>query len=85
MTPNQQFAHEVADILAQKLGASLGRKSGPRLLNVEGAAEYISRSIKAMRQLISKGIVPIVRMDGRIFIDVRDLDKIIDESKVWAA
>ncbi len=38
-----------------------------------------------MRQLISKGIVPIVRMDGRIFIDVRDLDKIIDESKVWAA
>lgn len=54
-----------------------------RLLTVDEAAFYIGRTANAMRHLIAEGVIPIVRIGRkRIFIDIRDLDKIIEESKL---
>lgn len=53
-----------------------------RLLTVDEAAFYIGRSPYAMRHLISKGLIAVVRIGSRIHIDRADLDELIDNSKV---
>lgn len=53
--------------------------TGRRLLTVKEAAEYLGRTEAAVRQLIHKRIIPVVRFDRAIRIDVRDLDRLIQE------
>ena len=55
------------------------QSAGPRLLKVKQAAEYLGRTESSLRQLIFKKILPVIRFDRAIRIDVRDLDKLIDE------
>ena len=57
-------------------------KTPKRLMNVAEGAVYMGRTETAIRQLIYKKFLPVVRIDGRVQIDVRDLDKLIEESKV---
>ena len=52
-----------------------------RLLTVQQAAEYLGRTEAAVRQLIHKRIVPVVRFDRNVRIDVRDLDRLIEENR----
>ncbi len=53
----------------------------PRLLSVKEAAAYIGRSPTAVRELIWKGDLPIVRPDRRIHLDRNDLDAWINQHK----
>lgn len=53
-----------------------------RLLNIDEAAAYIGRTPGALRQLIYRGGLPVVKLDRRVQIDREDLDKLIDGSKV---
>jgi hypothetical protein len=55
---------------------------GRRLLCVKDAAIYLGRTEWALRELIWKGRVPVVRIDRRIQLDVKDLDALIESSKV---
>lgn len=73
----------IAVRLADRVAGKLGQKSGimPRLLSVEQAAEYLNRSPAAVRHLIATGKLKCVRMDGRVFLDVQDLDQAIDDAK----
>jgi len=57
----------------------------PRLLTVEQAAVYMGRSEEAMQHMVANGKVPTVRMDRRVFVDVRDLEALIEDSKNGAA
>ena len=52
-----------------------------RLLTVEEASVYIGRSVCALRELYWAGKIPIVKSDRRIFLDVYDLDKWIEQNK----
>jgi len=52
-----------------------------RLLTVKETSVYLGRSIPAIRELIWAGKLPIVRPDRRIFLDVYDLDKWIEQNK----
>lgn len=52
-----------------------------RLMDVEGAAIYLGRTEKAIRKLIDAGKLPVVRIDSRVCLDIRDLDRIIEEAK----
>lgn len=52
-----------------------------RLLNVKEAAEYLGRTNAAIRQLIYKKTLPVVRFDRAVRIDVRDLDRLIEENR----
>jgi excisionase family DNA binding protein len=73
-----------ATIRAQVLGEHRERPqtAGPRLLRIKQAAEYLGRTESGIRQLIAKKILPVVRFDRAIRIDVRDLDKLIDAYRI---
>ena len=74
---NFEHINAIAEAVAERLA---GRPQ-PRLLSVDGAASYLSRSSASIRQLINRGVLPTVKLDARIFLDIRDLDKLIDSSK----
>ena len=75
----------LADKVAQRLrdGGAFGENTSirPRLLTVEQAALYLGRSKEAVQHMVSSGKVPTVRSDRRVFIDVEDLDRWIQEHK----
>lgn len=74
----------VATAVANKLRAqpdSGGPKIQPRLLSIEQAGQYLNRSAHSVRHLISAGKLPVVKIDNRIFLDLRDLDRVIEQSK----
>ncbi len=70
----------VVDGLSARLGG-FGAAMTKRLLTVEEAGQYLGRTAHAIRKLIEKGTLPRVQHDGRVFLDVRDLDTWIDEGK----
>jgi hypothetical protein len=78
----------LADAIADRVIARLREthpssqvKPTPRLLDVKSAADYLSRTPKAVRRLIDSGKLPVVRMDSRIYLDSVDLDRVIQASK----
>ena len=78
----------VLDSLADRVSARLvehlrgdGRGIEQRLLNVNDAARYLGRSRASVRHMIADGGLPIVRSDHRVFLDIRELDKWIDEHR----
>lgn len=52
-----------------------------RLMDVAECASYLGRSEGAVRGLIWKGRLPVVKLDGRVQIDKKDLDDLIEKSK----
>lgn len=79
-----QFLDELADRVATKLAdrlAALASVPAQRLLTVEQAAGYLSRSPGAVEHMIASGKIPCVRIDRRVQIDIHDLDAWIDRSK----
>jgi hypothetical protein len=79
MSPNETLVDMIAEAVAKRLGATGTPKA--RLLSVAAAGEYLSRSPSAIRHLINQGKLPTVAIDSRIMLDIRDLDRIIEESK----
>ncbi len=53
-----------------------------RLYSVEDAAIYLGRTAHAIRSLCYSGKLRVVKMDGRVFLDVYDMDALIENSKV---
>jgi excisionase family DNA binding protein len=52
-----------------------------RLYAVPEAAEYLGRSIWAVRELVWKGSLPCVREGRRVHLDILDLDAWIQKNK----
>jgi len=54
-----------------------------RLYTVRESAEFLGRSVWAMRELIWGGKIPVVRTDGgrKIFVDIEDLVDFINHNK----
>ena len=74
----------IADAVLVRLRPALDIHVKPRLMSIDQAAIYIGRTPKATRCLIDANAFPSVRTDGRIMVDVRDLDQWIDNGKVEA-
>jgi excisionase family DNA binding protein len=55
----------------------------PRLLTLKKAAEYLGLTTGAMRERVWAGQIPYVKFPGgrKIYIDVRDMDRFIDQNK----
>ena len=53
-----------------------------RLLTVQEAAEYLGRTVPAIRELQWAGRIPCVKSDRRVFFDIEDLDRFIETHKV---
>ena len=78
------FVDMLADAVAQRLQAAGQGQAGairPRLLDPQSAGKYLGRSARAVLRLIHEGKLPSVRIDNKNFLDIRDLDRIIEESK----
>ena len=54
-----------------------------RLYSLREAAMYLGRSTWSVRRLIWSGALPSVRVGGRVHLDVRDMDDLIDKNKAW--
>lgn len=52
-----------------------------RLPSVEEAAVYMGRTEEAMQHLIATGRIRTVRIDRRVFVDLKDRDKLIQDYK----
>lgn len=56
----------------------------PYLMSVRKAAEYIGRTEKAVRHLYERRILTPLRIDGRVFIDRREIDAKYDKARAEA-
>lgn len=89
MTPGGFNFDGLLEALAQRVAAHVRAELAqgdavrvkPRLLTVEQAGTYLGRTEEAMQHMIAAGKIPTVRLDRRVFIDVRDLDRLIDQCK----
>jgi excisionase family DNA binding protein len=75
----------LAERVAQRVCAHLAQGAAPnvrpRLLTVEQAALYLGRTKEAIEHMIASGKIPTVRFDRRVFVDVPDLDSLIENNK----
>ena len=78
----------IAERVAEKIVARLPQHSpsadDPLLLSIEQAARKLGRTVPAMEHLIRQHRLPVVRIDRRIFLDYRDILKLIDDHKISA-
>jgi hypothetical protein len=79
--PFAPLVDAIADAVLARLRPALDVHIRPRLLSIDQAGIYLGRTPKAVRCLIDKGEFPSVRPDGRIMLDVHDLDAWIDQNK----
>jgi hypothetical protein len=56
----------------------------PYLMSVRKTAEYIGRSEKAVRHLYERHILTPLRIDGRVFIDRREIDHKYEQARTQA-
>ncbi len=52
-----------------------------RLYNLKEAAAYLGRSVWSVRELIWAGKIPVVKDGRKIFIDILDLEKYVENNK----
>lgn len=77
----QNFAKRLAAQVRVELAGNALSPLQPRLLTVEQAAIYMGRSEEAMQHMVANGKVPTVRIDRRVFVDVHDLETLIEDGK----
>jgi excisionase family DNA binding protein len=80
-------AEKVAEKVVTKQEERQCRNGAParRLLSVEEAAACLGRSPAAIRHMIESGKLPAVRIDRRVAVDIRDLERLIEASKTGKA
>ena len=59
-----------------------GQPVSKRLYTVPEAAVYLGRTVWGVRELIWKGVIPTVRVDRRVHLDVDDLNAFIERHKI---
>ena len=59
------------------------RIENPMLLSIKETSEALGLTVWGIRQCIHRGDLPVVRFErgGKMFIDRRDLDKMVDRCK----
>jgi excisionase family DNA binding protein len=78
----ESLSESLADKVAVKLEGRFGHANRvSRLLTVEQAATYLGRTKEAVQHMVSSGKLPTVRSDRRVFVDVVDLDRWIEDNK----
>lgn len=75
------LADAIADRVADRM-RDQNSTSQRRLLTVRQAAEYIGRTEPAVRHLVAEGKIRAHKVDRRISIDVRELDRWVDDNKI---
>lgn len=61
--------------------AGQDRTSSRRLVSLTEAAEMLGMSTASVRRLVGSGTLHIVRLTRRLLVDIKDLDRLIEQSK----
>ncbi|MCZ2153172.1 MAG: hypothetical protein LC114_04605 [Bryobacterales bacterium] len=75
-----QFAHQIADIVIEKLNRPV---VSPRYLDYEHAAVLMCQTPDGIRGMVRSKIFPIKKFGGRNFIDIKDIEKAMDAATTW--
>lgn len=78
--PADSLIHAIAEAVAARLNDRTP-EIRPRLLDLDGAALYLSMTPDAIRHKVSNGQLAAVRIDRHLRFDVQDLDRIIEGAK----
>ena len=65
---------------AQRI-VSPSQKPNKRLYSIPESAQYLGRSVWAVREMIWAGKLPIIRDGKRILLDIYDMDKWIEQNR----
>jgi excisionase family DNA binding protein len=76
----ETLAAAVASKIRSEAGSRADGRIQPRLLTVDQAAEYLGRSKVAVQHMVAARRLPVVRDGRRIFLDVRELDRWIEQN-----
>lgn len=81
------MAREIQTDKGLREGRGMYNPSSKRLYNLKEAAEYLGRSEWGMRDLMWKGLIPVVKPDGgrKVYFDKKDLDAFIENNKATYA
>lgn len=76
------------DVLADRIAVRIESRNrsgsaveSKRLLTTDEAAVFLGRTRDSMQHIIASGKIPTVRSDRRVFFDVRDLERWIEQNK----
>jgi excisionase family DNA binding protein len=75
------FDTETINQIAEAIICKMTEAQAParkRWLTVDGAAEHLGRTRRAVEHLIARGVIPVTRLDGKIQLDRLALDKIME-------
>lgn len=75
-----QFASVVAAKIRADVPATGSTSITARLLTVDQAAVYLGRTKDAVQHMIGARKLPVVRDGRRVFLDVRELDRWIEQN-----
>lgn len=62
-------------------GATMAPVIERRLLSVKTAAAYLDRTEKAIRHLYERGTLTPIRIDGRVYIDPQEIERLIRHAR----
>jgi excisionase family DNA binding protein len=70
------------EAIAEAVAAKLERMAGAqqRLMDVHDTARYLGMTENAIREKVSAGDLPCIRIDGKLRFDRRELDRWIDRA-----
>ena len=67
--------------LIDQIKSQMRQQPSKRLLTVAEAATYLGRTDNAIREMTRSGKLKPVKTDGRVMLDIQDLDAFIDAGK----
>jgi excisionase family DNA binding protein len=81
-TIEQRIAERVVTLL-QEHKFKIEAKRWPEIMGVETAAQYMDRTVSAVRNLVQDGVLPATKGDGRLQIRRIDIDRWAEKSVEW--
>ena len=79
---DQEFVKQFAGLGSTAVMAELpGLRIAPRFMDYEQAGEYIGVSGEAIRAYAKGGYFPVIRKNGKRWIDKEDLDRFMTKHK----
>lgn len=61
-----------------------GPQAAPYLMSVRSAARYLGRTEKAVRHMYERRVLTPLRIDGRVFLDRREIDSLYEIARAAA-
>jgi hypothetical protein len=76
---SEEFMNDLADRVASRILPEISKQIqpvvAPRYLTLEVAAQYMSKTKRAVEEYVKDGLFPVSRKNGKLWIDRDDIDR----------